>query len=140
MVDDVKQTLGELAEQKPELNALLQPVKGKSRTKKAETRPPVRYAASVELTWGLESAEVLIDGQKLLLSPTLGRLLEILLADDSSASASSRDGWKTREELALRLGKRTGSLVTKHALENQNLARIASCEHCPASLQGPGLR
>ena len=118
VVDDIKQTLGDLAQTKPELNALLQPVKGKSWRKNGAAGLAEKYASSVELKWRPDSAVVVIDGQSLILSPKPGILLEILLAEDSSPSANPRNGWRTRPELVRQLGKQTGSFVSKHALEN----------------------
>ena len=135
VVDDIKQTLGDLVQQKPELNALLQPVKGKGRRKKEDTSLPVKYASSVEIKWGPDSAVVTIDGQSLILSLKLGMLLEILLAEDNYPSANPRDGWKAREELALRLGKQTGGLATKHSLENL-LYRLKKEFRLQAGLEG----
>jgi hypothetical protein len=109
-VDDIKQSLGELVQKRPELNPLLPPVGSKSQWQDGESGLAVEDANSVVVKWGQRRAEVVIDGQPVYLRRKLGKLMELLLAEDSPAPA--RDGWKTREELAQRLG------VTKHALEN----------------------
>lgn len=117
-IDDVRQTLGELAQQNPGINAELQPGEGKRRPKKEQPHQAPTYFASVKLSWALRGAKAAIDGRSVHLSPKLGMLLEILLAEDGSPSGNSRNGWKARKELALRLGKQTGHRISKHALEN----------------------
>jgi hypothetical protein len=117
-VDDIKQTLGDLAREKPDLNALLLPVKGKRPRGTDATSQAPAYARSVHVKWGLNSAVAHIDGQSIALTPRLGSLLGLLVAQDGDLPANAGHGWKTREELALRLGRHNGKPVTRHALEN----------------------
>jgi hypothetical protein len=117
-VDDIKLTLGDLAREKPELNALLPPLKGKNPEKMKDPISPPSWVSSVELKWFMDTATAAIDGQTLLLSRTLGLFLQILLAEDASAAGEAREGWKTREELAERLAMQTNSPVSRHVIEN----------------------
>lgn len=117
-VDDIKQTLGELAREKPELKELLLPVPTRRRREIGAATTTVAYAHSVDLKWGLNSVEVRIDGQTVVLTPKPGLLLHALLEEDTSPQPLPAAGWKTRDELGLRLAKLAGKTVTKHALEN----------------------
>ncbi len=132
-VDDIKQTLGELAREKPELKELLLPVPTKRRRELGAVTTAVTYAHSVDLKWGLNSVEVRIDGQTVVLTPKPGLLLQVLLEEDAAPLPLAAAGWRTREELALLLAKLAGKPVTKHALENL-ISRLKKELHQQAGL------
>lgn len=114
-IDDVTQTLKELAQQNPAIDAELQPGAGKRRTNKDQPGSAATYAVSVSISWGSRGADVTIDGRVVHLSATLGTLLMVLLSEDGNGSGH---GWKSRSAVALGLGKQAGHSVSKHALEN----------------------
>ena len=133
-VDDVMQTLGELASQRSGLVAPLPPRKAKRRRSDEEGQRVIAYARSVVLKWtSVDSLEAVIDGQRVVLPRTLGLLLELLAARDGAATGLARSGWKTRRELRLRMAEKTGRKVSQHALENQ-LSRLRKVLHEQAGL------
>jgi hypothetical protein len=117
-LDDVLRTLAELVKERPALNASLPPVAGRARRRHPPAPADGQAASSVNLKWGPDSAEVIIDGRRLQLPPRLGLLLETLLAGSNGAPGHPRNGWLTREEIGRRLSQQTGCPVTRHALEN----------------------
>ena len=118
-VDDIKQTLGDLAQTKPDLNALLPRLRPKGRNAAAPPAGPPRHPSAVTLAWKAATAAVLIDGKAVYLPPSLGLLMEALLAEEPGPSgAPIREGWHARHDLRLRLSDRTGNTVSRHALDN----------------------
>jgi hypothetical protein len=118
-VDDIKQTLGDLVQAKPDLNALLPAVGIKTRKSPLTTAAEPRHATTVTLAWEGQRARVTIDGNSVILPRMPGLLMEILLSDEAGAyGTSTRDGWHSRADLELRLSSRVGRLVSRHALEN----------------------
>ena len=118
-VDDIKQTLGELVQAKPDLNALLPAVGIKTRKSPLTTAAEPRHATTVTLAWEGQRARVTIDGNSVILPRMPGLLMEILLSDEAGAYGTpTRDGWHSRADLELRLSSRVGRLVSRHALEN----------------------
>jgi len=118
-IDDIKQTLGDLARSRPDLNALLAPVGLNSSKKSRSTPASARYASAVTLSWAGPRAEVVIDGKTVTLPRMVGLLMEALLSEAPDPfGAPIRDGWHSRQALELSLTSRAGTKVSKHALEN----------------------
>jgi hypothetical protein len=136
LVDDVEQTLGDLAKQHSGLGAVLPPSKPKSRPSDQKDPPEVAYARSVALKWiSADSLEAVVDGRRVELPRTLGLLLELLVARDGTATAQARFGWKKRSELRLEMAEKTGRKVKPHAFENQ-LSRLRKALSEQAGLGG----
>jgi hypothetical protein len=118
VTDSSSQTIKELARTKPEIFPALQHRKGKGCRLKVKGQSLAKFAGSAALKWGPVSAQLLVDGQTVRLSRTLGMLAELLLDDDRPPSPQARAGWKSRQDLRLRLAKRTGREMSKHTFEN----------------------
>jgi hypothetical protein len=118
-VDDIKQTLGDLAQIKPDLNALLPPIGTKKRGKSPPPAVTARYATAVTLTWEGNRSRAVIDGHSIELPAMLGMLLELLLSEEPDpCGVPVRDGWHSRSSLEVLLSNRVGRAVSRHALEN----------------------
>ncbi len=117
ITDSSAQTLNELFRTRPELFAELLGLKGKGRKPRAKGPPLARFALSATLKWGPVSAQLFVDGRTVRLSPTLGILAELLL-DDGPLTAQTSSGWKPREDLRLRLAKRSGRKIKKGTFDN----------------------
>jgi DNA-binding response OmpR family regulator len=84
---------------------------------------PAPGAFSVELDSRADgSAVVWIDGKEFTLSPTLADLL-VILYEDTGRSTDDFIGWKSINEIARLLKKKTGRQFTKHVV-TQNVHRL----------------
>jgi len=117
ITDFSAQTLNELIRTKPELLPELQHRKGKGRKPKAKGPLLARFALSATVKWGPVSTQLLVDGQTVRLSRTLGILADLLL-DDGPPTAQTSSGWKLREDLRLKLANRTGRKMKAGTFDN----------------------
>jgi hypothetical protein len=141
-VDDVWQTLNGVAEDKPEINAVLRPGAYRVRRRSKGPPGPELVARSVELRWEPRSLMATIDGRTIRLPRLPGLLLEILVNAAKTASLAGRDGWRSRQDIIAELSKQIGTTYGKRPFE-QVLHRLRTALRLngrPAGLiqSGPG--
>jgi len=119
-MDDVLQSLNDLRD-KPSAQLSFKKTERTGAWQKSELAAVAEAArGATELSIVPTAAgffEVQVDKKKLLLSPKLGMLLQIL-ARDTGRSDDSFVEWKPREVVRTELARQAGSVVTNHALTN----------------------